>query len=436
MRCIPSPRTSLLVPPPSVLNTMPRCPESTVGQRQPGRNGATASEARSRVRRVRRIVTSRDAPTYHGGDGRRHLLVARRRDGGRPAVALGKRRGRARAAGEIDTPEIGAVTSEGRLAPGGSMSSRLALALAVALVALRAAPARAEPFDVDLSRLGPPDAAVWRDYISGGTLTQAQADGLAADAKKRFGILSSQMALAMSGPILDPASTTGHAGFDFAFEGAYQPVEDTTVGAPLYGFGAQAWPTRSGSPGSLTTTGVHVRKALPFSFEFGGRLTYVNKTSYFAAQGEAKWALNEGFEKVPDLAVRVAYTRLFGQADWNLGVFDVDLMVSKRWGVSAVTSFTPYLALRYAFVNASSDMIDFQSYAAGTPSGPPLAQSAGVAGFPTLRLGLFRTTLGVRMTASTVSMAFEGTYFAGTSYAGKDAPSRDEYPDFKVPSSL
>ncbi len=319
------------------------------------------------------------------------------------------------------------------------MSSRLALALAVALVALRAAPARAEPFDVDLSRLGPPDPAVWTTISQApgnAALAPGEAEALASDAKKRFGILSSQMAAVISGPILDPASTTGHAGFDFAFEGAYQPVEDTTVGASKFGFGAQSWPTRSGSPGSLTTTGVHVRKALPFSFEFGGRLTYLNKTSYFAAQGEAKWALNEGSEKLPDLAVRVAYTRLFGQEVWNLGVFDVDLMVSKRWGVSGVTSFTPYLALRYSFVNASSDMIDFRSYAAGSPSETPADQNSGVAGFPTLRVGLFRTTLGVRMTASSVSLAFEGTYFGGTSYSGKDAPSRDEYPDFKVPSSL
>src|SRR5512136_1107509 len=105
--------------------------------------------------------------------------------------------------------------------------SRLAPVLAVALVALRVAPARAEPFDLDLSRLGPHDPAVC-DVVSAGTLTPAESATYANDAKKRFGSLSSQMALAISGPILDPASTTGHAGFDFAFEGAYQPVEDTT----------------------------------------------------------------------------------------------------------------------------------------------------------------------------------------------------------------
>lgn len=318
--------------------------------------------------------------------------------------------------------------------------SRLAPVLAVALVALRAAPASAEPLDLDLSRLGPPDPAVW-DVIAGrqspaATLAPGEAALLASDAKKRFAILSSELALAISGPILDPASTTGHAGFDFAFEGGYQPVHDATFGASRFGFTNATWPNTSGSPASVTTTGIHVRKALPWSFEFGGRLTYLNKTNYFAAQGEAKWALNEGYEKVPDLAIRVAYTRLFGQQDLNLGSTDVDLMVSKRWGVSGATSFTPYLAARFTFVSASSGTIDFQSVVAPPPTMTAAQQSAAVAAFPSLRVGLYRTTLGVRMTASSVSMAFEGTYFGGKSYSGKDDPAPDEYPDFTIASAL
>ncbi len=317
------------------------------------------------------------------------------------------------------------------------MSRRAPVLAVAALLALRAAPARAEPIDLDLSRLGPPDPAVWREIAlrQGQTLAAGEDQTLANDAKKRFGILSTEMAMALSGPILDPASTTGHAGFDFAFEGAYQPVHDEPIGSSRFGFGVEPWPTRSSSPGSLTTTGVHVRKALPWSFEFGGRLTYLNKTNYFAAQGEAKWALNEGFEKIPDLAVRVAYTRLFGQTQWNLGSTDVDVMISKRWGVSAVTSFTPYLAARYTFVTASSELIDFQSIVP-PPTPTPVDLNQAVAGFPTLRLGLYRTTLGVRMTASSVSMAFEGTYFGGTSYSGSDNPGRDDYPHFKVDSAL
>jgi hypothetical protein len=229
-------------------------------------------------------------------------------------------------------------------------------------------------------------------------------------------VLSSEFALLMSGPLLQPASTTGHAGFDVAFEGAYQPVHAGAIGGERLGFMPSPWPTRGDAPSAVTTTGVHVRKALPWSFELGGRLTNVNKSSYFAAQGEAKWALNEGFEKIPDFAVRLAYTRLFGQEHWNLGAADLDFMVSKRWGVSAVTSFTPYLALRYTYVNASTDAIDFQG--------------AGGAAFPNLQAGLFRTTLGVRMTASVVSMALETTYLFGKSI------SADDYPKFSVDGSF
>ncbi len=318
------------------------------------------------------------------------------------------------------------------------MSRRLAV-LAVALAALRAETARAEPNDLDLSRLGPPDQSVWTSIATahGAPIDDATAQTLASDAKKRFAILSSEMALALSGPILAPASTTGHSGFDFAFEGAYQPVHSGAVGTSQFGFGTSPWPTASGEPGSVTTTGIHVRKALPWSFEFGGRLTYLNKSNYFAAQGEAKWALNEGFEKLPDLAVRVAYTRLFGQTSWNLGSTDVDVMISKRWGVSGVTSFTPYVAARFTFVDASSDAIQFQSYDPAAPTPPtPAQQLTTSAAFPTLRVGLYRTTLGLRMTASAVSIAVEGTYFGGKSYSGKDSPTAGEYPDFTLASSF
>ncbi|HEX9050221.1 MAG TPA: hypothetical protein VF841_06765 [Anaeromyxobacter sp.] len=312
--------------------------------------------------------------------------------------------------------------------------SRLASVLAVALVALRAAPARAEPLDLDLVRLGAPDASVWtaldQNQATPIPLDGATARSLANDAKRRFAILSSEMALALSSPILDPASTTGHAGFDFAAEGAYEPVHSGAIGGAALGFGTSPWPTVSTPPGSITTTGIHVRKALPWSFEFGGRLTYLNKSNYFAAQGEAKWALNEGFEHVPDLAIRVAYTRLFGQSQWNLGSTDVDFMVSKRWGVSAVTSFTPYLAARFTFVDASSERLDFGPARLNPASAQPGIQET-YAAFPDLRVGLYRTTLGVRMTASSVSMAFEGTYFGG-----KSSGAGNDYPSFKVASAL
>ncbi len=319
---------------------------------------------------------------------------------------------------------------------------RLASVLAVAVLALCAATARAEPLDVDLSRLGAPDPAVWV-ALGGGTITQPQAEGYARGAKERFAVLSTEVAVALSSALLEPASTTGYAGFDFAIEGAYTPVHSDARGdappAPLVAGGVvyadTPWPTRYEQPASLTTTALHVRKALPFSFELGGRLIYLNKSSYMAAQGEARWALNEGSDVIPDFGVRVAHTRLFGQREWSLGATDLDFTVSKRWGVNGVTSFTPYLAMRFTYIGASTDRIDFGGLADTETTD---ARLDGTASFPRLHVGVYRTTLGVRMTASVVSLAAEVTYFGGKRYAGEDGATlaAGDYGDFSVPSSF
>src|SRR5512138_2723893 len=165
------------------------------------------------------------------------------------------------------------------------MRRLLAPALAAAL-ALTATTARAEPYDMDFRWLGDPTTP---------------------EARARFGVLSSEMALAMSGHLLQPGSTTGHSGFDFALEGYYVAVHPDAAGP-------ETWPVvAEQKPHELFLPAFHVRKALPFSFELGGRVIYVSQSSYTAAQMELKWALNEGSRRVPDLAVRVAHTTLLGQ---------------------------------------------------------------------------------------------------------------------------
>jgi hypothetical protein len=320
----------------------------------------------------------------------------------------------------------------------------LAYVLAAALVALRAAPAAAEPLDLDLARLGAPSASVWSAAATnvGVTLSPVAAQQLASDAKARFALLSIETALAFSSAILQPASTTGYSGFDFDMEASYAAVHPGAAtgsatfpdGAGGVAFGPRSpWQTRGLVPHELFLPAFHVRKALPFSFELGGRMIYLSQSSYFGAQVEGKWALNEGFSVLPDLAVRAAYTQLFGPAAWNLSSTDVDVLVSKRWGVNAVTSFTPYAAARFTFVGASSDAIDFAPPAPGqTRTAAQLG--ATQAAFPTLRTALYRTTVGLRMTAYAVSLAAEATYLGGAK-GGTDAPAADEYPTYRVPSS-
>jgi hypothetical protein len=324
------------------------------------------------------------------------------------------------------------------------MRRLLAPVAVAAVLSLPPARAAAEPLDLDLGRLGAPSAAVWSKLAEVQGISLAATDpaalALASEAKTRFAILSAETALALSSAILTPASTTGYSGFDVDLEAAYVAVHPQTVGSTSLGTAFEPrgpWQTRSLTPYELFLPSVHVRKALPFSFEVGGRMIYLSQSSYFGAQIEGKWALNEGFRMLPDLAVRVAHTQLFGQRDWNLGATDLDLMISKRFGVNRVTSLTPYVAARFTYVAASSETMDFGPTrpAGWNPEDPLSDMRSTQASFPRLRQGFYRTTAGLRFTAHVVSLAGEVTYFAGATHDGKANPAADEYPDFRLDSS-
>ncbi len=326
---------------------------------------------------------------------------------------------------------------------------RLAFLAAAVLAVSAAPPAWAEPYDVDLTRLGPPDPTVWTTILNanGGAFapTDATPTLYATQSKQRFAALSSQLALALSSAVLQTAATTGYSGFAIDFEVAYADVKIDPIGTSTtvtaLGFTNNAWPTASSQPSSLVIPGVHVRKALPYSFEVGGRLLWVNSSNYYAAQGEAKWALNEGFDYVPDIAVRAAFTRLLGVKDWNLSTTDLDFLVSMRLAAKGVVSFTPYVAARFTLVNSSTERMDFAPCAVTPPTTPPAPPTCVVAttpddmrgttaAFPNFNASFYRTTFGLRFTSYSVSLAVEGTYFGGAT------ASSIEYPDLKLKSSL
>jgi len=320
---------------------------------------------------------------------------------------------------------------------------RRLLALFAAVLALAVPSARAaEPLDLDITLLGPAGANVWaiaRCYGVAGcdpTVITPADEALASDARMRFAMLSSELALSLSSALLQPAATVGHAGFAFDLEVAYTLVHKEVVGsAPPYPSAAAPayprnyWPTHSKTPAELVAPSFHVRKSLPYSLELGARIIYLSQSSYVAAQVTGKWAIQEGYARIPDVAVLVAHTIFLGQKDLNLSMTDFTLETSKRFGVSAVTSFTPYLAARLLRVQASSDPI---GYAPDLPTpAPPAVVVAAAAQFPSLTRTLYRTTLGLRMTAYATTMALEATWFGGGHYKASDG-----YPEYTLESSL
>ncbi len=316
------------------------------------------------------------------------------------------------------------------------MRRSLALAAAAASL-LPAAPARAEPYDMSLPRMGVPSAQVTcalpaayggLDCTNPANLVIAQQR--AADARQRFAVLATQLGLALDSFVLAPANTVGHSGFEIALEAAYAPMSfDSSL---FTGYS----PFRTSTlPGSFLLPAFHVRKALPYSFEVGGRAIYLNQSSDFATQLELKWALNEGLDYVPDLAVRAAVTRFLGVRDLDLGVYGVDVIVGKRLGVGGVFSLTPYGAARLSWLWARSGQIQFGN---GTD---PNTASDTAASFPELGAAAHRFTrfaLGLRMIAATATASIEGTYTLGRTFQGA-APAdlgSTGYPTFSVPASF
>ena len=110
---------------------------------------------------------------------------------------------------------------------------------------------------------------------------------------------------------------------------------------------------------------IHVRKGLPFSVELGGRVGWIDRSSLFAATGEVKWAVNEGFTWLPDAGIRLHGTRLLGTRDFGVTAVGVDLGVGKQFPLGGMVTLTPYGGLDFVRVYAQSDRIDFrQAHAA------------------------------------------------------------------------
>lgn len=309
--------------------------------------------------------------------------------------------------------------------------------LAAVALALAAVPSavRAEPLDLFLVRLGAPSADVWAalDARSGDNLSPDQELALASESKQRFAVLTIETALAFSSAVLQPASTTGIAGWDVGFEGSYVGVHPEAIGTDSP---RGPWQTKGLVPHELFLTGLHVRKALPFSFELGGRFVYLSQSNYGAAQVEGKWAVVEGYRSLPDVAFRAAYTAVLGQREWDLGALDLGGMVSMRFGLNAVVSATPYVAFRWTRVKASSEVLDFDP----TPDDPadpptPAELRESQAAFPELTTSVFRYTLGSRFDVGTLALAVEGNYLPGKTVSGEAAPAANQYPDVELAAS-
>jgi hypothetical protein len=175
-------------------------------------------------------------------------------------------------------------------------------------------------------------------------------DGAESAANVNFRAFARTFAAALTSTNLMPPETLGHAGFSLNAELA-------VVGLPTET--EVMLPTSRTQTNSLLVPSLHVRKGLPFSMELGARVGWVDRSKMFAATGELKCALNEGFIWLPDVGARLHVTRLLGNSDFDLTAAGLDVGVGKQFPLGGMVTLTPYGGMDFVGVAASSDTIDF-----------------------------------------------------------------------------
>ncbi|HSP77668.1 MAG TPA: hypothetical protein VLQ93_04020 [Myxococcaceae bacterium] len=195
--------------------------------------------------------------------------------------------------------------------------------------------AYADRNDFEVTKLGNPDVGE---------------AGFNSEANANFRAFTRTFAAALTTTNLMPPETLGHAGFSLNAELA-------VVGLPP--ISEVRLPTQDKQTDTLLVPSVHVRKGLPFSFELGARMGWVDRSKMFAATGELKWAVNEGFTWLPDVGVRLHVTRLLGNSDFDLTAAGLDVGVGKQFPLGGMVTLTPYGGMDFVGVAASTDTLDF-----------------------------------------------------------------------------
>jgi len=102
------------------------------------------------------------------------------------------------------------------------------------------------------------------------------------------------------------------------------------------------------------------RKGLPWSLEAGGEIGWLATSRQFKVGGYGRWAFLGGWDKVPDVAVRVAYDGYVGNEQLDAGVLQLDFSVGYTFKASskaeaAGTRFSPLVG--YAFLMAHANPV-------------------------------------------------------------------------------
>lgn len=171
------------------------------------------------------------------------------------------------------------------------------------------------------------------------------------EANANFRTFVRELGAAVTSVNLSPPETVGQTGFSATAE-----LSVVTLRQSQFNF-----PTEATSTAPILIPSMHVRKGLPFSLEVGARAAWIEKSNMAAGTVELKWAFNEGFAYVPDVALRTFVTRLANARDFDLTAAGADFGLGKQFTLAGASTLTPYVGWNLVWVGATSGTVDFRT---------------------------------------------------------------------------
>lgn len=184
-----------------------------------------------------------------------------------------------------------------------------------------------------------------------------------------FARLVNQFGFAFAPTALNPARTTGLAGFRLSLEGSFTKIDSD----------AAYWKdgTRGPSEPSLSTASirneepaallqlysVRLQKGLGGGLEVAGQFGFMPRTSFLSGGADVRWAILEGFRtgvmgRIPDLSLGGGVRTTTGSAQMQITVASADVRLSKPFTLRDEAVVTPWLGFQYLWVFGESGVVD------------------------------------------------------------------------------
>ncbi len=211
----------------------------------------------------------------------------------------------------------------------------------IAIWVLSITPARALPNDINLH------------FLFNGRDLQNPANNrkLRENRQSAFSFLATEFGFALAEPILSPAETLGISGFDFGIEMSLADIPETS---PHWRNAVEDYRPDN----QLFLTRLRFRKGLFFSLELEGTLGFIYNSSSVLGGVGLKWALQDGYFYIPDLAVRASINRLFASRDLDIFNVTVDVWISNQFPIVGSMTITPYVGYSMLYTYANSRVLD------------------------------------------------------------------------------